>query len=38
MSEDTNFPGLFFTKSEGKKTVCYLKRPAFIIMPTLKIP
>ena len=24
-SEDTSFPGLFFTKSEGKQQVCYLK-------------
>ena len=24
MSEDTSFPGLFFTKSEGKQQVCYL--------------
>ena len=36
-SEDTSFPGLFFTKSEGKQPVCYLKLPALIIMPTLKI-
>ena len=33
-SEDTSFPGLFFTKSEGKQPVYYLKPPAFIIMPT----
>ena len=27
-SEDTSFPGLFFTKSEGKQQVCYLKTSA----------
>ena len=27
-SEDTSFPGLFFTKSEGKQQVCYLKSSA----------
>ena len=25
MSDNTSFPGLFFTKSEGKQQVCYLK-------------
>ena len=29
-SEDTSFPGLFFTKSEGKQQVCYLKTSATI--------
>ena len=38
MREGTGFPGLFFAKSEGKQPVCYLKPPAFIIMPTMKIP
>ena len=28
MSEDTSFPGLLFTKSEGKQQVCYLNTSA----------
>ena len=28
MSEGTSFPGLFFTKSEGKQQVCYLNTSA----------
>ena len=28
MSEDTSFPRLFFTKSEGKQQACYLKTSA----------
>ena len=27
-SEDTSFPGLFFTKNEGKQQVCYPKTSA----------
>ena len=26
--EDTSFPGLFFTKSEGKQQACYLNTSA----------
>ena len=38
MSEDTSFPGLFFTKSEGKQA-CYLKTSATSFYDkTYKIP
>ena len=28
MSDDASFPGLFFTKREGKQRVCYLNTSA----------